>query len=286
MRKVFSILLLICVGSSLLSAVEKKTAAVAPFEIRGNAASKDEAETITELYIRTLETMGNVVVSDIGKFSNLLKELKFQESDWSDARKTRRLGDAINAKVICRNKISKLGSMLYISSTFIEAKTARVLYDPKVPIEDLDKIQLAFAYMLVDVLEKIAPIKIGDKGPGGGIVFSVDAKNDRAFECSEDLGYGTFKKAEELTKQYRGGGYDDWSLPNGDLLTKIYGNLVEPNKGISFYITYWTKLDQLPGKVWVRKFLSGSNDENYFLSPKSAEHGIVAVRHFRLSELE
>ena len=286
MRKVFSILLLICVGYSLLSAVEKKTVAVATFEIRGNAASKDEAETITELYIRTLETMGNVVVSDIGKFSNLLKELKFQETDWSDARKTRRLGDAINAKVICRNKISKLGSMLYISSTFIEAKTARVLYDPKVPIENLDGILVAFAYMATDVFERIVPIKIGDKGPSGGIVFSVDAKNDIAYECSEDLGYGTFKKAEELTKQYRGGGYDDWSLPNGDLLTNIYKNLVEPNKVTFLYMTYWTKLDQPSGKVWVRKFLSGSNDANYFLSSKSVEHGIVAVRRFRLSELE
>ena len=84
----------------------------------------------------------------------------------------------------------------------------------------------------------------------------------------------------------RGGGYDYWSLPNGDLLTNIYKNLVEHNKGIFFHTTYWTKLDQPSGKVWVRKFFRGSNDENYFLSPKSVEHGIVAVRRFRLSELE
>jgi len=83
----------------------------------------------------------------------------------------------------------------------------------------------------------------------------------------------------------RGGSYDDWSLPNGDLLTNIYRNLVEPNKAI-FFGTYWTRLDQPSGKVWVRKFLSGSNDDNYFLSPKSVEHGIVAVRSFRLSDIE
>jgi len=283
MRKVFSILLLICVGASLLSAVEKKTVAVATFEIRGNAVSKDEAETITELYIRTLETMGNVVVSDIGKFSNLLKELKFQETDWSDARKTRRLGDAINAKVICRNKISKLGSTLYISSTFIEAKTARVLYDPKVPIENLDGILVAFAYMATDVFERIVPIKIGDKGPGGGIVFSVDAKNNTASECSENLGEANFKDAIKLCEEYRAGGYDNWRLPYIFELEEIYMNLVKANRILKSYVGSWSA--SLESEYSNRAWRHTAFGEKTYANMSDIRY-VIAVRHFFLSELE
>ena len=86
LKKLFSILFFACIVSTL--AIAEKTVAVDTFVVAGNAVSKDEAETITELYIAEVVATGKVVVTDRTNFSKLLAELKFQGSDWSDATKT------------------------------------------------------------------------------------------------------------------------------------------------------------------------------------------------------
>ena len=54
MKKLFSILFLVCVVSTFVIAektvIRSKALAVAPFDVIGNAVAADEAEAITELY--------------------------------------------------------------------------------------------------------------------------------------------------------------------------------------------------------------------------------------------
>ena len=71
-------------------------------------------------------------------------------------------------------------------------------------------------------------IKIGDIGPGGGLVFYIEG--NRAYECSEVLGERNWRDARDLCSEYRGGRYDDWYLPNMDELNYIYQNLRKPGK--------------------------------------------------------
>ena len=79
MKKIFSILFLTCAVSLLLSA--RKNIAVMPFEVVGNVLTKDEAESITELYISELVSTGKISIVDRANFDKILKEMEFLDSD-------------------------------------------------------------------------------------------------------------------------------------------------------------------------------------------------------------
>ena len=275
MKKLFSILFLVCIVSTL--AIAEKTVAVATFDVVGNAVSKDEAETITELYIAELVATGKVVVTDRANFSKLLAELKFQGSDWSDATKTIKLGNALNANVISRGKIMKLGNKLYISATLIEAKTAKVLSSSKAEITDLGEapnVLVGFAKNVIDGLS----VKIGDIGPGGGLIFFIEG--NKAFECSESLGVADWEGVKRMCAEYRGGGYDDWYLPNKEELNWIYVNLRRTKKIIGD-TWHWSSSSYSTYNAWRQGFNVGDQD-NYF---KSSTNSVRAVRAFNTSAL-
>ena len=278
MKKLFSILFLVCIVSTL--AIAEKTVAVATFDVVGNAVSKDEAETITELYIAELVATGKVVVTDRANFSKLLAELKFQGSDWSDSEKTIKLGNAVNAELISRGKIMKLGNKLYISATLIEAKTAKVLSSSKAEITDLGEapnVLVGFAKNVIDGLS----VKIGDIGPGGGLIFYIEG--NKALECSELLGEANWESAKRMCSEYRGGGYSDWYLPTKEELNWIYDNLRRKGK-ITGDTWYWSSSSYSTDHdhAWKQDFYDGSQ---YDYGYKNNTYSVRAVRAFNTSAL-
>lgn len=276
MKKLFSIFFLVCIVSML--AIAEKTVAVATFDVVGNAVSKDEAETITELYIAELVATGKVVVTDRANFSKLLAELKFQGSDWSDATKTIKLGNALNANVISRGKIMKLGNKLYISATLIEAKTAKVLSSSKAEITDLGEapnVLVGFAKNVIDGLS----VKIGDIGPGGGLIFQIEG--EKVWEVSEKLGEAAWYDAYTLCEQYRGGGYDDWYLPTKEELNWVYVNLRKTAK-IAGDGVFWSSSENYNSYAWLQNFVDGQWYGHYL---KINIYSVRAVRAFNISSL-
>ena len=275
MKKLFSILFLVCIVSTL--AIAENTVAVATFDVVGNAVSKDEAETITELYIAELVATGKVVVTDRANFSKLLAELKFQGSDWSDATKTIKLGNALNANVISRGKIMKLGNKLYISATLIEAKTAKVLSSSKAEITDLGEapnLLVGFAKTLI----KRLPLEIGGIGPGGGLIFYIEG--NKALECSELLGEANWEGAKRMCSEYRGGGYSDWYLPTKEELNWIYNNLRREGK-ITGDTWYWSSSSNSTYIAWGQYFNDGYQSNHH----KNLIVSVLAVRAFNTSAL-
>ena len=275
MKKLVSMVLLVCIISAF--AIAEKTVAVATFDVVGNAVSKDEAETITELYIAELVATGKVVVTDRANFSKLLAELKFQGSDWSDATKTIKLGNAINAEVISRGKIMKLGNKLYISATLIEAKTAKVLSSSKAEITDLGEAPNVLVGFAKNVIEGLS-LKIGDIGPGGGLIFYIEG--NKALECSELLGEANWEDAKRMCAKYRGGSYDDWYLPNKEELDWIYENLRRTKK-ITGDTWYWSSSSKSTDRAWGQYFNNGDRCSDY----KGNTNSVRAVRAFNTSAL-
>lgn len=95
-------------------------------------------------------------------------------------------------------------------------------------------------------------IEIGDIGPGGGIVFYIDG--NRAYECSKSLGQEyRHDEAKAVCSEYRGGGYDDWYMPNKDELNYIYQNLRKPGK-ILDRDYYWSSTEDYNDFAWLQIF--------------------------------
>ncbi|MDE6704791.1 MAG: DUF1566 domain-containing protein [Treponemataceae bacterium] len=244
------------VNASVL-AQEQKVIAVATFDITGNAVTQDEADAITELFITELVSTGKVSVVDRANFDKIVKEMKFQASDWSDSAKTTALGNAANAHLISRGQIIKLGSKLYLSSSIIDAKNAKVLSSAREQFNSLDDVFGLLGNFANTVAVGISK-EIGTIGPGGGIIFYVEG--NKSYEVSELLGTGNSNEAKKMCKDYRGGGYDDWYLPTKDELNLVYQNLRKTGK-ISGNDKYWSSsYCRVYYTLWGQRFNDGYQD--------------------------
>lgn len=220
MKKIFIVFWMLLIVTSMGFA--QKSIAVSTFDITGGAVSSEEAEAITELFISELVATGKVNVVDRANFDKVIEEMKFQSSDWSNSEKTITLGNAVNANMVVRGQIIKLGSKMYLSSTIIDLKTANVLSSAREQFNSLDDIFGLLTNFAKKTVEGLS-LKIGDIGPGGGIVFYIEGK--KAYEVSEILGDANWHTAKSMAKNFRGGGYDDWYLPTKDELNLVYENL-------------------------------------------------------------
>ena len=220
MKKLFIVLVMLLIVTSMGFA--QKSIAVSTFDITGGAVSSEEAESITELFISELVATGKVNVVDRANFDKIIKEMKFQSSDWSNSEKTAALGNAVNANMVVRGQIIKLGSKMYLTSSIIDVKTANVLSSAREQFNSLDDIFGLLTNFAKKTVEGLS-LKIGDIGPGGGIVFYIEGK--KAYEVSEILGEANWESAKKMCKDFRGGGYDDWYLPTKDELNLVYENL-------------------------------------------------------------
>lgn len=273
MKKLFVIEILLF--TMIFTMYAERSLAVATFDISGNAVTKDESEAITELYITELVATGKVKVVDRANFDKILKEMDFQASDWSDKNKTAELGKAANADLIARGQVIKLGSKMYLTATIIDVKSANVLSSARKDFNSLDDI---FGLLTTFAKEAVAglDLKIGDIGPGGGIVFYIEGK--RCLECSDLLGEANWEDAKALCRSYRGGGYSDWYLPTKEELNYIYQNLRK--KGIIGGDTwYWSSSSDTNGNAWSQRFSSGYQDYFDYIF-KNHTYSVRAIRAF------
>ena len=258
MKKIILALIALLFTALVFGQTEPKSMAVATFDVTGNAVSSDEAEAITELYITELVSTGKVSVVDRTNFNKLIQEMQFQAGDWADSEKTVKLGTAAGAELISRGQIIKLGSKLYLSATVIDVKTAKVLSSAKTQFNSLDDIFGILTSFANDAVEGLS-LKIGDIGPGGGLVFYIEGT--RAWECSEVLGASNWEGAKTLCSEYRGGGYSDWYLPSKDELNLVYINLRRTGK-ISGNDWFWSSSEDSYDNAWLQRFSGGLQDYN------------------------
>jgi hypothetical protein len=91
---------------------------------------------------------------------------------------------------------------------------------------------------IVDTLTSEKGFIVGDTGPGGGIIFF--AQGGQYKECSGELGVDEWSNAVNIAKDYRGGGFTNWQLPNRGELDLIYQNLRRKNLGGFIQDGYWS----------------------------------------------
>jgi hypothetical protein len=116
--------------------------------------------------------------------------------------------------------------------------------------------------------------KIGNKGPGGGIVFQVNG--DHGMEVSGLLGTYKWKDAVKKAKVYKGGGFSDWHLPTRDELNLVYLNLQKPKIADMGSYFYWSSSESNDLDAWSQYFSDGRRSLNH----KNLTYSVRAVRAF------
>lgn len=118
--------------------------------------------------------------------------------------------------------------------------------------------------------------QLGDPGPAGGIIGSVDG--DSYLEAApQDLNSANWQDADEKSRAYRFGGFDDWRLPTQEELEKLYANLKKQGKGGFGTSTYWSSSESAKkGGHWGVFFFDGSLVSISFMNPSA----IRPVRSF------
>jgi TolB-like protein len=134
---VFFATLLLAANLSLWA--QQLTVAVSAFDAKGGL-SKDEAESVTELFIGELVKNRTVKVVDRNNFDKILSEMKFQESDWADSKKVAQLGKAINANGIIRGTIMSIGGQTVITATLLDINTAEILSSSRLQMRRIDEV--------------------------------------------------------------------------------------------------------------------------------------------------
>ena len=124
-------------------------------------------------------------------------------------------------------------------------------------------------------------LKIGHKGPGGGIIF--DVTDTLIYEMCELEGKVTWSDAQRMCKEYRGGGYDNWYLPSPDQMRKVYTNLVTTRK-IPLNGWYWgfTEHYRLGDMPYAMQLNDGKEDFDFSFVDlgDSRKFSVIAVRAF------
>jgi len=118
---------------------------------------------------------------------------------------------------------------------------------------------------------------IGDTGPGGGMVFL--AAGGQYKECSEELGTYNWSNAITTASNYRGGGFDNWSLPDLGELSLMYQNLHKNNLGGFSDGYYWSSYTLSSSSSYATSIYFGSGT-SYPNESKNTSRRVRAVRSF------
>jgi TolB-like protein len=118
---------------------QQLTVAVSPFDARGGF-TKDDADTVYELFVGELAAAGSVRVVDRGSFDKIMAELQFQQSDWTNGSRVAEFGKALGANSIIRGQLMSLGGKPVITASVLDINTARILSAGSLQLNNIDEI--------------------------------------------------------------------------------------------------------------------------------------------------
>jgi len=238
-KTVFAILALFAITG--IFAQQQPVVAVAPFDVI-SGVSETDAAMITDVFFVRLGNTKKVDLVNRTIVQRVIREHNFQLEDWSNKEKTAELGKALNADWIVQGDIRKMNNGILIIVQFYNIKTFKFEGGTDLRLANADEAYDKMNPLVESLIQTItaspppAPAyKIGDRGPGGGIIFF--AENGVYMECSMDIGSGNYDEAERMARNYRGGGFSDWRLPTISELQLIHKNLAKNNLG-GFIISY------------------------------------------------
>jgi hypothetical protein len=279
-----------------------------------------------------------LVVVDRANLDKIREEQGFQASGEVDDDSAKSIGKLLGAGAIVTGAFADLGDVYSLTVKAINIETATVAVSYPADIAKSTRIETLLssgggAASTIGVSSgrsgasggaaraPAAPVyKIGDTGPGGGIVFYDKGSTSggwRYMEVSQDgLGkaiwgetqvgmgrdsgidtaVGTGKQNTQFIAQsggmaamlcaaYHGGGFSDWFLPSKDELNLIYINLVRISHIVDWEDRYWSSSvgnydAHDGGSTGGGAWSQSFGDGNQDIGSKRNEYSVCSVRQF------
>ena len=210
------------------------------------------------------------------------KELNIQMSGDVSDDEVRRVGHQLGAQYVITGALVDIGNAYRFRVAAINVESAVREASPVSNI-NINDTQIVFlltgqrAAQTDTTPGNSGTYKIGDTGPGGGIIFM--AEGNSYMEVSRILGGYKWARAVKVAKDFRGGGYRDWHLPSKEELNMVYQNLQKSGVANLGTGTYWSSSLNSYRSVWVQDFSNGSQPY-YHNNNKNFTFSVRAVRAF------
>ncbi|MDR1901422.1 MAG: DUF1566 domain-containing protein [Treponema sp.] len=275
MKNTFLALAVLLLAVNSIIHTEQLTVAVSPFDVRGGF-TQDDADAVYQLFVGELAVSGGVRVVDRSSFDKIMTELQFQQSDWTSGNRVAAFGKALGANSIIRGQLMSLGGKLVITANILDINTAQILSSSRLQLNGIGEVFDKIPGFVADTVKALPkPVyKIGDAGPGGGIVFF--AEGGTYMEVSGLLGNTSWSEALTLARNYKGCGYSNWRLPTRSELNFVYQNLRAKNIGNLGDSWHWSSSVYDSNGAWHQRFSDGYQG-NF---GKNSAYSVRAVRAF------
>jgi hypothetical protein len=297
------------------------TVMVPPFNLV-EGVSPTERDTITRLFLGRLSAAGAVTVVNTANLQQRMDYLNWELSDWSNDEKKGQLNAGFNADYLIIGNISRLFGELWIDITAENLNTFVVAGNADVILPSGQSPDVKLNELVTGIVRTItgnggggtSTYKVGDRGPGGGIVFfdrGVFVDGWRYLEAApNDIGpaqwgtawqevsgtstetgkgkantqaiinrlgqLGETGKAAQLCEALNINGHSDWFLPSKDELNLMYVNLKQKGLGDFQNAYYWSSSQGDVYHVRIQLFDNGLQAS----SPKNYSNSVRAVRAF------
>jgi TolB-like protein len=248
-----------------------------------NSPSAQFSTYIIEELSKYLIDTKDFIVVERSELDLIWRENELQMSDDVSDESIVGIGKQLGAQFIVSGSLTSIGNIYRCRIKVLNVETTQILLWPS---WDINTRESKVVTLLAGAkppregkkpnapqTETIKTYQIGDKGPGGGIVFF--AENGKYMECSKELGKARWSKALQIAKKHRGGGKPDWFLPTIEELNLVYNTLYKKGYGRFADDEYWSS-DDVSSSAGIYGFSSGYSTWVY----KGEKYRVCAVRSF------
>jgi len=217
MKKLCVFVLMLLVVTTVVFAQEKPTVVIVPFDTVG--VDETEADVLFEVFTSEFAGLGNARVVDRNSFDKIKAQHSFQSSDWSNSDKIAQLGKALNANMVVTGQLMSFKGSLVATFRMLDVNTVEIVATATERTSGTDDLFEKLGNMakkltanLISSSSSTQKYKIGDEGPGGGIVFYYSEEGFDVF-----IPGGSVEKCNYLEVSKTEVAYAKWSRRYGEV---------------------------------------------------------------------
>jgi TolB-like protein len=145
---------------------------IAPFTGVGGVSAAD-AESITELFTSQIASLNKITVVDRRNQDAVVREMKFQVSDWADDGRAAQMGRALKAAYLIRGQVMKLGDQFFLSMTTLDIEKLEIVASTNQQFSSMGTIMNVLPKAAGTLAEGLAPAPKGPSSPLVGVWTST-----------------------------------------------------------------------------------------------------------------